>query len=105
MSGADIQEFPSDFPIKVMGRHDSNLRRLQFTGIIDAMRARSSKRACERATAATATSCVEPFHGSRSSRKQLDDIYREPDGLASPLLMARCERPLHSDRALARPQT
>ena len=23
-----VQEFPSDFPIKVMGRHDSNLRAL-----------------------------------------------------------------------------
>ena len=28
MSDETLQEFPSDFPIKVMGRHDSNLRAL-----------------------------------------------------------------------------
>ena len=28
MSDATLQEFPSDFPIKVMGRHDSDLRAL-----------------------------------------------------------------------------
>ena len=28
MSGTTPQEFPSEFPIKVMGRHDSDLRAL-----------------------------------------------------------------------------
>ena len=28
MSGSTLQEFPSDFPIKVMGRRDSDLRGL-----------------------------------------------------------------------------
>ena len=31
MSHATPQEFPSDFPIKVMGRHDSDLRALTQT--------------------------------------------------------------------------
>ena len=31
MSPATPQEFPSDFPIKVMGRHDSDLRALTQT--------------------------------------------------------------------------
>ena len=71
-----IQEFPSEFPIKVMGRYDSDLRAQtlviieRHAGPVDGatVRARSSADGNFLALTYTVTA---------SSREQLDNIYRE----------------------------
>ena len=54
MSGV-TQEFPSDFPIKVMGRHDGDLRALT-QAIIERHAGPLPDRACAHAPARTAIS-------------------------------------------------
>jgi putative lipoic acid-binding regulatory protein len=76
MSGAKPMEFPCEFPIKVMGRHDSELKSL-------------TREIVERHTGPLADSNVRvrtstdgnflavTFVVTATSREQLDAIYRE----------------------------
>src|SRR5262249_29870912 len=69
-------KFPTDFPIKVMGRHDSNLRELtrdiveRHAGPLNETRIRS--RASSDGNFLSVTYVVQA-----TSREQLDAIYRE----------------------------
>jgi uncharacterized protein len=55
-----LQEFPSEFPIKVMGRREGDLR-ATTQGIVERH----------------AGTLAEEHVKTRTSREQLDDIYRE----------------------------
>jgi putative lipoic acid-binding regulatory protein len=73
---APVQEFPSEFPIKVVGRHDVDLRAVtqplieRHAGPLqdDRVRSRTSKDGNFLALTYTVTA---------TSREQLDAIYRE----------------------------
>jgi putative lipoic acid-binding regulatory protein len=79
------QDFPSDFPIKVMGRHDSDLRALtqaiveKHTGPVDDTRVKTRTSADGNFLALTYTVHAE-------SREQLDKIYRELTACKSVLM-------------------
>jgi putative lipoic acid-binding regulatory protein len=76
MSGAKPMEFPCEFPIKVMGRHDSELMGLtreiveRHTGPL----ADSSVRV---RTSTDGNFLAVTFAVTATSREQLDAIYRE----------------------------
>jgi hypothetical protein len=76
MSGATIQEFPSDFPIKVMGRHDSDLRALT-QAIIEKHAGPVQDSSVRTRTSADGNFLALTYVVRASSREQLDDIYRE----------------------------
>jgi uncharacterized protein len=85
MSDETLQEFPSDFPIKVMGRHDSNLRAL--TQIIIERHAGPVVDASVRTrTSADGNFLALTYMVRATSRKQLDDIYRELTACKSVLM-------------------
>jgi putative lipoic acid-binding regulatory protein len=75
MSTAE-QHFPSDFPIKVMGRHDGNLRALtqaiveKHAGPIDESHVKTR-------TSADGNFLALTYTVHAKSREQLDSIYRE----------------------------
>jgi uncharacterized protein len=75
MSGPGM-EFPGEFPIKVMGRHDSNLRALtqvvveRHAGPIAESRVRTR-------TSADGNFLALTYLVQATSREQLDAIYRE----------------------------
>ena len=83
--GATPQEFPSDFPIKVMGRHDSDLRSLtqaiieRHSGPIADSRVRTR-------TSADGNFLALTYLVLASSREQLDAIYRELTACKSVLM-------------------
>jgi putative lipoic acid-binding regulatory protein len=85
MSGATIQEFPSEFPIKVMGRRDGDLRALtqaiieRHAGPIQESRVRTR-------TSADGNFLALTYLVLASSREQLDDIYRELTACKSVLM-------------------
>ena len=85
MSGATLQEFPSDFPIKVMGRRDSDLRALtqaiieRHAGPVQESRVRTR-------TSADGNFLALTYLVLASSREQLDDIYRELTACKSVLM-------------------
>jgi putative lipoic acid-binding regulatory protein len=76
MSGSTGLEFPGEFPIKVMGRHDSNLRALtqavveRHAGPIAESRVRTR-------TSADGNFLALTYLVQAASREQLDSIYRE----------------------------
>lgn len=76
MSGKELQTFPSEFPIKVMGRPDANVRALtqaiieRHTGVLDESRIKVRTSSDGNFLAVTYTITAE-------SREQLDAIYRE----------------------------
>ncbi len=76
MSDADLQKFPSDFPIKVMGRHDSELRALtqaiveRHAGLLEESRIRTR-------TSGDGNFLALTYLVHATSRAQLDAIYRE----------------------------
>ncbi len=80
-----IQEFPSEFPIKVMGRHDSGLRALtqviieRHTGPVDNASVRTR-------TSADGNFLALTYTVTASSREQLDNIYRELTACKSVLM-------------------
>ncbi len=71
-----MHEFPSEFPIKVMGRHDSDLRALtqqiveRHAGALGDSRIRTRKSTDGNFLAVT-------YLVTAQSQAQLDDIYRE----------------------------
>ena len=85
MSDARLQEFPTEFPIKVMGRHDSDLRAL--TGHRRAPRrapGRVQRQAPAPARDGNFLALTYIVHAT--SREQLDAIYRELTACKSVLM-------------------
>jgi putative lipoic acid-binding regulatory protein len=76
MSTSPPLDFPSEFPIKVMGRSDSDLRALtqaiieRHTGALDATSVSAR-------TSADGNFLALTYHIVAESRAQLDEIYRE----------------------------
>lgn len=79
------QEFPSDFPIKVMGRHDSDLRALtqviveRHAGPMDELKVKTR-------TSADGNFLALTYIVHATSREQLDKIYRELTACKSVLM-------------------
>jgi putative lipoic acid-binding regulatory protein len=85
MSDETLQEFPSDFPIKVMGRHDSNLRALT-QAIIERHAGPVADASVRTRTSGDGNFLALTYMVRASSRKQLDDIYRELTACKSVLM-------------------
>lgn len=85
MSGASVQEFPSDFPIKVMGRHDSDLRALTQT-IIERHSGPLPESSVRTRTSADRNFLALTYLVRATSREQLDAIYRELTACKSVLM-------------------
>jgi hypothetical protein len=85
MSDATVQEFPSEFPIKVMGRHDSNLRALT-QAIIERHAGPMPDSSVRTRTSADGNFLAVTYLVLASSREQLDDIYRELTACKSVLM-------------------
>ena len=85
MSDETLQEFPSDFPIKVMGRHDSNLRALT-QAIIERHTGPLVDASVRTRTSGDGNFLALTYMVRASSRQQLDDIYRELTACKSVLM-------------------
>jgi putative lipoic acid-binding regulatory protein len=85
MSDETLQEFPSDFPIKVMGRHDSNLRALT-QAIIERHAGPVVDASVRTRTSGDGNFLALTYMVRASSREQLDDIYRELTACKSVLM-------------------
>jgi uncharacterized protein len=70
------QDFPSDFPIKVMGRHDSDLRALT-QAIIERHAGPLADAQIKTRTSADGNFLALTYMVHATSREQLDKIYRE----------------------------
>jgi putative lipoic acid-binding regulatory protein len=85
MSGETLQVFPSDFPIKVMGRHDSNLRALT-QAVIERHAGPLDEASVRTRTSSDGNFVALTYVVRATSRKQLDDIYRELTACKSVLM-------------------
>ena len=85
MSGETLQVFPSDFPIKVMGRHDSNLRALT-QAVIERHTGPLAEASVRTRTSSDGNFVALTYVVRATSRKQLDDIYRELTACKSVLM-------------------
>lgn len=85
MSEATLQEFPSEFPIKVMGRHDSELRALTRI-IIERHAGPIPESGIRTRTSADGNFVALTYTVLATSREQLDDIYRELTACKSVLM-------------------
>jgi uncharacterized protein len=80
-----LQVFPSEFPIKVMGRHDSDLRTLT-QAIIERHAGPMPESSIRTRTSADGNFLALTYHVIASSREQLDNIYRELTACKSVLM-------------------
>jgi uncharacterized protein len=80
-----VQEFPSDFPIKVMGRHDSDLRALT-QAIVEKHAGPIPEASVKTRTSADGNFLALTYMVHASSREQLDTIYRELTACKSVLM-------------------
>jgi putative lipoic acid-binding regulatory protein len=85
MSEAPLQEFPSEFPIKVMGRHDSDLRALT-QAIIERHAGPLAETSVRTRTSADGNFLALTYLVHATSREQLDAIYRELTACKSVLM-------------------
>jgi hypothetical protein len=85
MSHSAPQEFPSDFPIKVMGRHDSDLRALTQT-IIERHAGPQAESSIRTRTSTDGNFLALTYLVHATSREQLDAIYRELTACKSVLM-------------------
>ncbi len=76
MSTPGVQEFPSEFPIKVMGRHDSDLRALT-QAIVERHTGTLSDSNVRVRTSGDGNFLAITYLVIAQSRAQLDEIYRE----------------------------
>ena len=76
MSDPTLQKFPSDFPIKVMGRRDSELRALTQV-IIERHAGPLAESRIRTRTSADGNFLALTYLVHATSREQLDTIYRE----------------------------
>jgi hypothetical protein len=79
------QHFPADFPIKVMGRHDSDLRALT-QAIVEKHAGPISDSHVKTRTSADGNFLALTYTVHAKSREQLDDIYRELTACKSVLM-------------------
>ena len=80
-----LQEFPSEFPIKVMGRHNSDLRALT-QAIIERHAGPVPDSNVRTRTSTDGNFLALTYLVLASSREQLDDIYRELTACKSVLM-------------------
>jgi putative lipoic acid-binding regulatory protein len=85
MSGANLQEFPSEFPIKVMGRRDGDLRALT-QAIIERHAGPQAESSIRTRTSADGNFLAVTYLVHATSRDQLDAIYRELTACKSVLM-------------------
>jgi uncharacterized protein len=85
MSSGTVQEFPSEFPIKVMGRQGSELRALT-QAIIERHAGPIDERQVKTRTSADGNFLALTYTVLASSREQLDNIYRELTACKSVLM-------------------
>jgi uncharacterized protein len=85
MSDTSLQEFPSDFPIKVMGRHDSDLRALT-QAIIERHAGSLPESSIRTRTSGDGNFLALTYLVHATSREQLDAIYRELTACKSVLM-------------------
>jgi uncharacterized protein len=85
MSETTLQEFPSEFPIKVMGRHDSDLRALT-QAIIERHAGPLAETSVRTRTSADGNFLALTYLVNATSREQLDAIYRELTACKSVLM-------------------
>jgi putative lipoic acid-binding regulatory protein len=85
MSDTTLQVFPSDFPIKVMGRHDSNLRALT-QAIIERHAGPLEESSVRTRTSGDGNFLALTYVVRASSREQLDAIYKELTACKSVLM-------------------
>lgn len=71
-----LQEFPSDFPIKVMGRQGSDLRAVTQE-IVERHAGKLQDTSIRTRTSADGNFLALTYTVNAQSREQLDDIYRE----------------------------
>jgi uncharacterized protein len=85
MSDASLQEFPSDFPIKVMGRRDSDLRALT-QAIVERHAGVLPESSIRTRTSGDGNFLALTYVVHATSREQLDAIYRELTACKSVLM-------------------
>lgn len=76
MSRKSLLEFPAEFPIKVMGRHDSNLLALTRAIVERHAGALEEDRVRQRASS-DGNFLAVTYHVTAQNQLQLDDIYKE----------------------------
>ncbi len=76
MSDTTLQEFPAEFPIKVMGRRDSELRALT-QAIVERHAGPQPESSIRTRTSADGNFLALTYLVQATSREQLDAIYRE----------------------------
>jgi putative lipoic acid-binding regulatory protein len=79
------QDFPSDFPIKVMGRHDSDIRALT-QAIVERHAGPIADTNVKTRTSADGNFLALTYVVRAESREQLDKIYRELTACKSVLM-------------------
>jgi len=85
MSGSTLQEFPSDFPIKVMGRRDGELRALT-QAIVERHAGPLNETNVKTRTSADGNFVALTYTIRAQSREQLDALYRELTACKSVLM-------------------
>jgi putative lipoic acid-binding regulatory protein len=85
MSSSTSQEFPSEFPIKVMGRQGSDLRALT-QAIIERHAGPIADSSVKTRTSADGNFLALTYMVHATSREQLDSIYRELTACKSVLM-------------------
>ena len=85
MSDPKLMEFPSEFPIKVMGRHDSDLR-AQTQAIIERHAGPLPESSVRTRTSGDGNFLALTYVVHATSREQLDAIYRELTACKSVLM-------------------
>ncbi|HEY4969461.1 MAG: DUF493 domain-containing protein [Steroidobacteraceae bacterium] len=85
MSGTIVQIFPSEFPIKVMGRRDSDLRALT-QAIIERHAGPQPESSIRTRTSGDGNFLALTYLVRASSQQQLDTIYRELTACKSVLM-------------------
>lgn len=85
MSSSTAQEFPSEFPIKVMGRQGSELRALSQS-IIERHAGPLEDSRVKTRTSADGNFLALTYTVLATSREQLDNIYRELTACKSVLM-------------------
>ena len=80
-----LQEFPSEFPIKVMGRRDSDLRALT-QAIVEKHAGALSEGAIRTRDSSDGNFLALTYTVTATSREQLDAIYRELTACKSVLM-------------------
>jgi putative lipoic acid-binding regulatory protein len=85
MSDTSLQEFPSEFPIKVMGRRDGDLRALT-QAIIERHAGPLPETSIRTRTSGDGNFLALTYLVHATSREQLDAIYRELTACKSVLM-------------------